>query len=48
MPLAFTRGSGQLSVTSPAGPRLAPPGHYMLFLIDSLGVPSVAKIIRIS
>ena len=31
-------------------PRLiaAPPGHYMLFLIDGNGVPSVARIIRAS
>jgi hypothetical protein len=37
-----------LSVTAPANPNLAPPGHYMLFLVDQNGVPSVAKIVRIS
>jgi len=41
-------GTTSLTVTAPASGALAPPGHYMLFLIDSLGVPSVAKIIRIS
>jgi hypothetical protein len=25
----------------------APPGHYMLFLLDAKGVPSVARIIQI-
>ena len=27
---------------------LAPPGYYMLFIVSSAGVPSVAKIIKIS
>jgi len=27
---------------------LAPPGYYMLFLIDSAGVPSIAKFIQLS
>ena len=40
-------GTGSVSVTAPASPNQAPPGHYMLFLIDANGVPSVAKIIRI-
>jgi hypothetical protein len=39
--------AGSVSVTAPASPNHAPPGHYMLFLIDGNGVPSVAKIIRI-
>ena len=40
-------GTGSVLVTAPASPNHAPPGHYMLFLIDGNGVPSVAKIIRI-
>jgi hypothetical protein len=40
-------GNG-LDVTAPASPRICPPGHYMMFLIDSEGVPSVAKIIQIT
>ena len=40
-------GTGTLNVTAPAGAPLSPPGYYMLFLIDTRGVPSVAKIIRI-
>jgi hypothetical protein len=45
--LTFTRGTGSLNVTAPANANLAPPGHYMLFLVDGNGVPSVAKIVRI-
>ncbi|HSB53549.1 MAG TPA: galactose oxidase-like domain-containing protein [Gemmatimonadales bacterium] len=40
-------GTGTLSVTAPANSRLSPPGHYLLFLVNSAGVPSVARIIRI-
>jgi hypothetical protein len=41
-------GSGELTVTAPASANLAPPGHYMLFIVDGRGVPSVAKIVQIS
>jgi hypothetical protein len=37
-----------LEVTAPPSGNHAPPGHYMLFLLDGNGVPSVAKIIQIS
>jgi hypothetical protein len=37
-------GDGQsLTVTPPAAGRLAPPGPYMLFIINDKGVPSVAQ-----
>jgi hypothetical protein len=45
--MSFQAGSESLSVTAPANPNLAPPGHYMMFLVDSQGVPSVAKIVRL-
>ena len=38
--------SGKLLVDAPTNANLAPPGYYMLFVIDNLGVPSVAKWIR--
>src|SRR6185437_4302761 len=38
-------GSGALSVTAPASANLAPPGDYLLFVVDTRGVPSVAKIV---
>ena len=44
----FTKGNGTLSVTSPPSATVAPPGYYMLFVLDSSGVPSVAKFIRIA
>ena len=40
-------GASSVLVNAPASANLAPPGHYMLFLIDANGVPSVARIIRI-
>jgi hypothetical protein len=46
--LAFSQASGGLNVTTPGSANLAPPGHYMLFLVDSNGVPSVARILQIS
>ena len=46
--LAFTApNASTLSVTAPASSSLAPPGHYMLFILNGNGVPSVATIIRI-
>jgi len=47
LPLAFTPGSGSLSVQAPGNGNLAPPGYYMLFILDTNGVPSVAATIRI-
>ena len=44
--LTFAAGTGSLTATAPANNKLAPPGHYMLFIINSSGVPSVAKIVR--
>jgi hypothetical protein len=45
--LTFTAAGGSVSATAPSNPNLAPPGPYMLFLINANGVPSVAKIVRI-
>jgi hypothetical protein len=46
--LPVSAGSASsITLTAPSNANLAPPGDYMLFLIDSNGVPSVAKIIRI-
>jgi hypothetical protein len=42
------RGTGTVTLQTPANGNLAPPGHYMLFLVNSSGVPSVAKIVRIN
>jgi hypothetical protein len=45
--LAFTADTTGLTVTAPATANIAPPGHYMLFIVDGTGVPSVARIVRI-
>ena len=46
--LTFTRGPGTLSVVAPPSPSLAPPGYYMLFLLNSRGVPSIARFVQLS
>ncbi|HSL55717.1 MAG TPA: galactose oxidase-like domain-containing protein [Pyrinomonadaceae bacterium] len=46
--LTFSQGSGGLNVTAPASNALCPPGHYMLFVLNSNGVPSVARMIQIA
>jgi hypothetical protein len=45
--LSFTRSSGVLNITAPSDRNTTPPGHYMLFILNSAGVPSIAKIIQI-
>jgi Domain of unknown function (DUF1929)/Invasin, domain 3/Bacterial Ig-like domain (group 2) len=42
--LSFSQVSGGLSVTLPASGNIAPPGPYLLFLVNGNGVPSVAPI----
>jgi hypothetical protein len=46
--LNFTAGSGMLTVAGPPNANIAPPGYYMLFLLNSQGVPSVAKILLLN
>jgi hypothetical protein len=54
--LPFTRGVGKLTVSVPDNENLLPPGHYLLFVLDSvvdpatgaiLDVPSVGQFLRI-
>src|SRR5207302_8954872 len=46
--LSFTTTSTGLNVTMPANANIAPPGYYMLFILNGSGVPSVASIIQVS
>ena len=46
--LEFEVAGGGLTVTPPAAGRLAPPGPYMLFLVNEAGVPSVARTVMLS
>src|SRR4029079_3964167 len=43
----FSQATGGLNVTAPSNPNTTPPGYYMLFILNSNGVPSVASILRI-
>lgn len=45
--LTFTAGAGTIEVMPPSGPNLAPPGHYLLFLLNRNGVPSVGKVVKV-
>ena len=45
--LQFKTGAGKLTLTAPNSPNLCPPGHYMLFIVNKAGVPSLAKVIQI-
>ncbi len=44
--LGFTVDAGNLQVGAPCSGNFAPPGYYMLFVIDNIGVPSVATWIQ--
>ena len=46
--LTFTPdGAGRLKIRAPANSKLAPPGYYMLFLVNQAGTPSISRMIRI-
>ena len=45
--LNFTTTAGGLTVTPPANANVCPPGYHMLWLINSSGVPSVSKMVRV-
>ena len=47
VPLSFTAGGGVINATGPANANVAPPGVYMLFVIDGDGVPSMARMVRV-
>jgi len=46
--LNFSQAPDGLNVTVPSSGNLSPPGHYMLFILNRDGVPSVATIIRVA
>jgi chitodextrinase len=47
IPLSFSQVSGGLDIIAPVDANLAPPGYYMLFILDGNGVPSIAKILKV-
>jgi hypothetical protein len=49
--LSFTAsatGSASLTVTGPPDSNIAPPGYYMLFLVNKAGTPSIASWVQVS
>jgi hypothetical protein len=46
--LSFTAGSTSLTVTAPPNSNIAPPGYYMLFALNSAGVPSRASFVQVT
>lgn len=46
--LSYTASGTTLTVQAPANANLAPPGYYMLFVVNSQGVPSVASMVRLT
>jgi len=45
--LTFTRSGSNLAVKAPPSPNIAPPGYYMLFILNAAEVPSKARIVRL-
>ncbi len=46
--LGFQKLNGSINVNMPNSANIAPPGYYMLFVINDAGVPSVAKIVSLN
>ena len=45
--LTWQGGQGQLIVATPSSPNMAPPGSYMLVIVNSSGVPSVMPFLQL-
>jgi hypothetical protein len=45
--LTWQGGQGQLTVATPSSPNMAPPGSYMLVIVNSSGVPSVMPFLQL-
>jgi hypothetical protein len=46
--LGFSQISGGLKVVAPINGAVCPPGHYLMFLLNSNGVPSLGKIVQVA
>jgi hypothetical protein len=47
LPLQFTAEAGTVTAQTPPNAETAPPGYYMLFILNKAGVPSVAPWLRL-
>ncbi|HEX2013992.1 MAG TPA: galactose oxidase-like domain-containing protein, partial [Nitrososphaera sp.] len=43
----LSKGSGTVTASAPINSKIAPPGYYMVHLLNSSGVPSVGAVVRI-
>lgn len=43
--LSFSAASGQITATAPVSGNYAPPGYYMLVIVNSSGIPSVMRFV---
>lgn len=48
LPFTQAPGASTIDVALTESPNVLPAGHYMLFVIDDAGVPSVARIVKLS
>jgi len=48
IPLKFSASGTTLAVTGPPNGGVAPPGYYMLFIVDAANVPSIAKMVQVA
>jgi hypothetical protein len=48
VPLKFAASGTTITATGPPSSGVAPPGYYMLFVVDANGVPSVAKMVQVA
>ena len=46
--LSFTASGGLLTVNEPPSGNIAPPGYYMLFVVNNAGVPSIANFVQVN
>ena len=46
--MSFTTGNGVLNVSAPPNGNIAPPGYYLLFLLNSAGTPSVGSFVQVA
>jgi hypothetical protein len=45
--LSFSKATNSLTVVAPTNSSVAPPGEYMMFILNGAGVPSVARVVQI-
>jgi uncharacterized protein YjdB len=45
--MSFTVSGTTLTVTAPPNGNIAPPGYYLLFLLNNAGVPSIASFVQL-